>query len=60
MFSFAFLLISSITAEPSPPFSKLSSIVITFFVFSIDFKIVSSSNGFKNLAFIISIFFSAN
>ena len=54
--------INSFTAVPKPFIIVPSSIVITFFVFSIDSFIVFSSNGFKNLAFITSasIFFSSN
>ena len=46
--------INSSTAVPRPFIFVPSSNVSTFFVFSIDFFIVSISNGFKNLALIIS------
>ena len=43
-------------AVVSPPTDVPSSITITFFVFAIDSFIFSTSNGFKNLAFITSTF----
>ena len=56
--SFSFI-ISSFTAVPSPFMVVPSSIVITLFVFSIDVFIVSSSSGFRNLAFITSALISS-